>query len=773
MPRSGWRRCEARSGCWRSPVVQRLRDRRPDRAIGLAWSTAGAWLLVNLPFAIAAPGAWWTFFRFNSERAADFDSLWYIACRHLEFCPTTRTVNLLSLASFLGLFAIVWVVKARREPSFPRWTLGFPMLVLFLVTNKVYSPQFGLWLLPWFALALPRIRPWLAFQVADVLVFVTRFWFFGRLAGVFGVSQGTFEAMVLMRAIVLAGCVVAWVRWHAEPLEIEARAAAEPVPAGRRAGLAGGPAGVSEVAGETSAPACATGSATASSCSSSVRVGLSVLSLISVGLIEPREGVPAVPGWAIGPVTYGWQAIVTATERQDAAWFLRIATGGYAAGDGSAAFFPLYPMAIKVLAWLPGVGPLGAALFISNACFLGALVLFHGLTRLEGMSAAVARTSVLLIAIFPTAFFFLAPYTESPFLLLSVSAFWFARRDRWAMAALMGALAALTRSIGLVLVLGLAVEAIQRTREDGRPLVPRLAASAAVAMVRRCTSFTGAWRTRTRWHRSRPRKHGNACSPCPWRPWCRRAGYALRYGSYWLIDALVVGVVLVAVLAGIRWLRWGYLAYALASLAVPLFEPLPDRPLLSMPRFVVVLFPAFWVMARAVERRRLPERPPGGELRGRLRPAGGALHQLVARVLMPADDRWRRAHNFCLAGLRRGPEPLGCAEPHGHGGACDDQGSHRGRPLAGAPGTPALPGHGRRHRGRRRGGERPGAADARSRTTTPEIALVDIRMPEMDGLEAAREIRDRSPRSASSCSPPTTTGSSWSRPCAAAPAGTS
>jgi uncharacterized membrane protein len=211
-------------------IVQRLRDRRPDRAIGLAWSTAGAWLLVNLPFAIAAPSAWWTFFRFNSERAADFDSLWYIACRHLSFCPTTRTVNALSLASFLVLFAIVWIVKARMDPSFPRWTLGFPMLVLFLVTNKVYSPQFGLWLLPWFALALPRIRPWLAFQVADVLVFVTRFWFFGRLAGVFGVSQGTFEAMVLVRAIVLAGCVVAWVRWHAEPLEIEARSAAEPVP---------------------------------------------------------------------------------------------------------------------------------------------------------------------------------------------------------------------------------------------------------------------------------------------------------------------------------------------------------------------------------------------------------------------------------------------------------------------------------------------------------------------------------------------------------------
>ena len=74
------------------------------------------------------------------------------------------------------------------------------------------------------------LRPWLAFEVADVAVFVTRFSFFGWLAGVFGVSQGTFEAMVLVRTLVLVGRVVAWVRWHAEPLEIEARAALEPVP---------------------------------------------------------------------------------------------------------------------------------------------------------------------------------------------------------------------------------------------------------------------------------------------------------------------------------------------------------------------------------------------------------------------------------------------------------------------------------------------------------------------------------------------------------------
>jgi hypothetical protein len=338
-----------------------------------------------------------------------------------------------------------------------------------------------------------------------------------------------------------------------------------------------------------------------------VRVGFSVLSWVSVTLIQPRQGVPAVPGWAIEPLTQGWQAIVTATERQDAAWFLRIATSGYADNDASAAFFPLYPLAIRALAWLPGVGPLGAALLISNACFLAALVMLHGLTRLEGMSEHTSRTTVVVLAIFPTAFFFLAPYTESPSLLLSIASFWFARRDRWVLAAVMGALAAATRSVGVLLVLGLAVEAIQRSREDGRPLAPRLLAAAGV--------LVGPTLYLVFWHVG----HGDLWAPLEaQRTWQRvftfpletlvgAAQHAWRFGTYWLIDVLVVAVVFVAVIAGARMLRAGYLAYAVASLALPLFEPFPDRPLVSMPRFVVVIFPAFWVIARAIERRRLPE----------------------------------------------------------------------------------------------------------------------------------------------------------------------
>jgi hypothetical protein len=133
-----------------------------------------------------------------------------------------------SLAAFLVLFAIVWAIKAHREPGFARWTLGFPMIVLFLLTSKVYSPQYGLWLLPWFALALPRFRTFAAFEIADVAVFVTRFWFFGDLSGGFGVSQDTFEKAVMLRAAVLLLCLVRWVRLPSAPLAIEERPASVP-----------------------------------------------------------------------------------------------------------------------------------------------------------------------------------------------------------------------------------------------------------------------------------------------------------------------------------------------------------------------------------------------------------------------------------------------------------------------------------------------------------------------------------------------------------------
>ena len=109
--------------------LQRLQDREPDRSVRLLWWTAGSWAVVNLPFAIVAPGAWWEFFRFNGERPPDFDSLWYIALPPLErdLHSTATRQRPVARAVLRTRRPAVPVGAAPASPAFPRWTLGFPL----------------------------------------------------------------------------------------------------------------------------------------------------------------------------------------------------------------------------------------------------------------------------------------------------------------------------------------------------------------------------------------------------------------------------------------------------------------------------------------------------------------------------------------------------------------------------------------------------------------------------------------------------------------------
>jgi uncharacterized membrane protein len=204
-------------------VLERFRQGRRRGAGALTLGAVGAYAAVNLPFVLTAPHAWSTFFRFNSNRPVDWDSAWFVACQRLHggtYCAwSPRVINWVSVAVFATLAALVYAIRRALRPDFPRWTFAFPLLVLFLLTNKVYSPQYGLWLLPWFALALPN--PWLfaAFEVTDVAVFLTRFTWFGRLgadlgdpvfAGYHGTPLGGFEIALMLRAAVLVACLAAW-----------------------------------------------------------------------------------------------------------------------------------------------------------------------------------------------------------------------------------------------------------------------------------------------------------------------------------------------------------------------------------------------------------------------------------------------------------------------------------------------------------------------------------------------------------------------------------
>ncbi len=338
-----------------------------------------------------------------------------------------------------------------------------------------------------------------------------------------------------------------------------------------------------------------------------VRIGLIVLAALATGLFPARDAV-SVPGWIAPALGHGWHDVFSAFERQDALWFLRIADTGYALRDGSAAFFPLYPLVVRATSWVVGGHLLFAATLVSNAAFFGSLLVLYDLTVRE-FSAGVARRTIVYITIFPTAFFFFAPYSESLFLLLSLIAFREARRDRWWSAAGAGALAALTRSLGVVLAPALIVMALER-RGEGGIMWARILAGAAVLLGP--LAYLGWWGA----------AHGDAFQPIHAQAnWQREGAFplttlwnglklALGVGvpdpNYWLIDFLVVAVVVVAVLAGLRRLPLSYLTYALGSLLIPLSYPFAPRPLLSMPRFVAVIFPAFWVLADAAERRTFP-----------------------------------------------------------------------------------------------------------------------------------------------------------------------
>jgi uncharacterized membrane protein len=188
----------------------RVRERRTDRALRLVGWTFASWAAVNLPLAVLAPERWSFFFRFNSARPGDWDTVWLLPQTHLGW--STAMVNLLVGVTFLALALLVWVFAVRRRGSgFKLWTLGFPILVVFLLTSKVYSPQFSLWLIPWFALTLPDLRLFAAFQIADVAVFVTRFtWFGGFEPG--DLPSGAFQLALAVRAAVLIACVVIWIR---------------------------------------------------------------------------------------------------------------------------------------------------------------------------------------------------------------------------------------------------------------------------------------------------------------------------------------------------------------------------------------------------------------------------------------------------------------------------------------------------------------------------------------------------------------------------------
>ncbi|WP_052745520.1 hypothetical protein [Allosalinactinospora lopnorensis] len=115
---------------------------------------------MNLPVYLAAPEGWAMFFEFSQERGADWGSVYYILAGFGLI--DTADPDLINLVGTLALAAACAGIAAlglfaRRGPSPEQ--MVFLTVAAFLITNKVWSPQFVLWLLPLAVLAFPRIVP--------------------------------------------------------------------------------------------------------------------------------------------------------------------------------------------------------------------------------------------------------------------------------------------------------------------------------------------------------------------------------------------------------------------------------------------------------------------------------------------------------------------------------------------------------------------------------------------------------------------------------------
>jgi len=284
--------------------------------------------------------------------------------------------------------------------------------------------------------------------------------------------------------------------------------------------------------------------------------------------------------------------------RWDSAFFLRIAEQGY---DGtSAAFYPLYPAAVAAVGWVLAGQYVLAGVLVSLAACLGWFLLLYRLTEAK-LGADAARRTVVYLAICPMALFLGAVYSESLYLLLAVSAFALAERGRFLPAGVAVGLAILTRATGVALLPALALLAWPRRREllELAVALP-IAAVYPLVLWRQVGDPWAFWGAQDLWHR-----HLSWAGPLGgiwdgvralWGP--TPSGAAPMHASAVNIEGALALAVCV-VLTVVAWRRVGaaYGLFAALSLAIPLSLPSSRWPLLSLPRFGLVIFPLFMALA--------------------------------------------------------------------------------------------------------------------------------------------------------------------------------
>jgi Gpi18-like mannosyltransferase len=325
------------------------------------------------------------------------------------------------------------------------------------------------------------------------------------------------------------------------------------------------------------------------------------------------------------PELNGWRAYVIQPLRNwDGFWYSLIAMEGYQSHPATTAFWPLYPWTMRFLSEVSGITIEAAGLILANVAFLMALIVLQRLARLE-WGDAIARRTTILLAFFPTAFYFSAVYSESFFLLFSLLAFYWARTGRWWQAGIAAALAALTRNLGVLLILPLGLMYLRQHGIDPRFWSLR-AITPGLPVLGPTIYFFYLYRTwddpfitlnvQQGWARK---------SAMPWEAfamafeqwnvgwlrmfisapgWSTVTSFEFRFlfSEYESLDIIVTLLAIPVVLFCLVRLPVEYGAYTGILFVLPLFSPSFVHPLMSYSRFVIVLFPLFVCLAMLIRR---------------------------------------------------------------------------------------------------------------------------------------------------------------------------
>lgn len=286
----------------------------------------------------------------------------------------------------------------------------------------------------------------------------------------------------------------------------------------------------------------------------------------------------------VAPEKNTWLAV---WQRFDTNWFLAIGARGYAA-DGSTVYLPAYPLLIHGVTALVGNAML-AALLVSNLALLSALVLFYRLAA-RHFDAASARRAVMYWLVFPTGFFLFAAYTESLFMFFTLALFDAAEREQWGRASVWGALAALTRLQGVLLVVPLAYMMWRRMgfKFQVSSFVPLLLVPLASGLYLALTNYQllGAYESQL-----------YARFVLPWDNLAAMIALIARGQAGWVDWLNLLTTILLAIMLVWLWRRLprAYVLFAALMLLAPLFRMTTTQPLVSMTRYALALFP-LWML---------------------------------------------------------------------------------------------------------------------------------------------------------------------------------